>query len=297
VQFNASARFTGHRSGIYALIPGDAPRSFLSAGGDGQVVRWDLDRPDDGELIASVDRPVFALAHDHERQLLLIGKDDGRLHVLDLSTRKERHLFAVHRNGIFSIVALPGGRFACAGGDGSLSIWSSDPVELVRQIPIADEKLRDLSIGGDGNWMAVADGGGMIHLLETVDLNEHHRVNAHDGGSTAVIFHPGKPAVLSGGKDGHLRTWGIDGLRPIHAFPAHAGTIYRIRFDPTGTICSTAGRDKTVKLWDAATLDPQGRFDRSSNGHARSVNALLWIDGTLISAGDDGRIIAWGRRG
>ncbi len=291
------AAFTGHRGAIYALVPGTEHRSFLSGAGDGRVVRWHLDRPDQGELVATVDRPVFALGLDRPRRLLFIGKDDGSLHVLDMASKKEIHHFTVQRDGIFSITHLPEARIACAGGDGTLSIWSVDPMELIRRIPLTQEKIRHLSTDPDGRAIAIGDGGGSVRSLDTTDFNELAAVQAHDGGCTAVCFHPSKPVVLSGGKDGHLRAWRGGDLRPVHAFPAHGGSIYAIAFAPGGSVCATASRDRTVKLWDAGTLDPVARLDARTGGHGRSVNALAWIDGTLITAGDDRRILPWDQKG
>lgn len=291
------ASFTGHRGAVYALVRGEEHGTFLSGAGDGRVVRWRLDHPDHGELVATVDRPVFSLGMDPERQLLFIGKDDGGLHVLDLARKQEVRHFHVHHKGIFHIEPLPSERIACAGGDGSMSLWSIDPLELLRQIPLAEEKIRDLSVDRDRRSIAVVDGGGGIRLLDTTDLNEQASSIAHAGGCTAIAFHPAKPALLSGGKDGHLRSWMIEDLRPIHAFPAHAGAIYSMAFNADGVLLASAGRDKAVKLWDASTLDPVARLDARTGGHGHSVNALLWIDGTLITAGDDRRILAWDQNG
>lgn len=294
--FTRTATFTGHRSGVYALAPGDRPGTFLSAGGDGQIVRWGLDRPDDGELIASVDEAVYSVHHAVNERLLFIGEQQGGLRVLDLESKREIRRMEVHRKGIFSMVPLTDGRLACAGGDGSISIWRVNGVELLRQIPISDQKVRALEVSPQGRWLASGDSEGQLRLFDTTDLNEHHRSHAHEGGCHSVAWHPSKPVLVSGGKDGYLRLWHKDG-HLVLAVPAHSGTIYRIAFSPDGSVCATASRDKTVKLWDAASFDPLQRLDRSSGGHAHSVNAALWVDRTLITAGDDRAAIAWAQNG
>lgn len=287
--------FTGHRGAIYALIDGDRPDSFLSGGGDGHVVRWTMDRPDQGELVATVDEPVFALHIDKDRQALFIGKKDGGLHVLDLASKQEVRLLNVHDRGVFAIRLIPGDRLICAGGDGSISVWHEPTMELIRHIPLGEEKVRGMALSGSGSHLAVACGDGTVRVLEADLFNEVRTLSAHGTGVTAVAWHPNKPVLVSAGKDGHLRTWRTDeDFRLVQDLPAHKGAIYAIAFNGDGALCATASRDKTAKLWDAGSFDPAARLDRAIGGHAHSVNTLLWTaKGSLLTAGDDRMIHAW----
>lgn len=294
----AQATFTGHRGPVYTLVAGASPGTFLSGSGDGLVVRWQLDRPDQGEVIVDVGQAVFALHLLPERGLLLIGTEGGRLHVVDLPTRRERQLLEVHRRGLYAFAELPAGRMASSGAEGSLCLWqpnaTGSPLELLRQLPLSEEKLRGLAASPDGRWLAVCDGEGPIRLLETEHLNEPHTLPGHEGGALSAAWHPGKPVLLTGGKDGHLRGWHTgEGFRPLLALPAHEAGIYAVAFSADGTRLATAARDKTAKVWDAGTLDPLVRLDRAAGGHTHSVNALLWLGDTLVTCGDDKRIVAW----
>lgn len=298
-------RFTGHRGPVYVLTDGALPGAILSGSGDGTVVRWRMDVPDQGELLANVTHAVFSLLTLTEESLLLIGTEGGALHVVDLHQQREVRLFEAHRRGLFRMLPLPHGRMACAGGDGHLSIWQlggPGRLEHLRTIPVVEEKLRDMALSPDGQLLAVACGDGTVRLFDSMLFNETHTIDAHPApigsdtlfGATSVCFHPAKPVLLSGGKDGHLRLWRSDAAyAPLHAFPAHQGGIYRIAFDDRGERMATASRDKTAKLWDARTLDPLARLDRHARGHTHSVNDVRWADGLLLTASDDRRIIAW----
>ena len=118
----AHTRFTGHKGSVYALCPTASPGSFLSASGDGSVVRWILKDPENGITEARVNRAIFAL-HRANEQLLYIGDEDGGLHLVGLAERRELQLERAHVKGIFAIEELPDGRLAVAGGDGAISIW------------------------------------------------------------------------------------------------------------------------------------------------------------------------------
>ena len=71
----------------------------------------------------------------------------------------------------------------------------------------------------------------------------------------------------------------------------HAEDVYCAAYSPDGARLATAGRDQTVRLWDAAT----GRELHVLRGHGDEVNwtAFAPDGGSLVSVGDDGRIILW----
>jgi WD40 repeat protein len=259
------------------------------------VAEWERDDPAKGRGLAQVGEAVFAALVMPTHQLLIIGTEGGSLHVVDLRDRAEKHRFTVHRTGIFTLLALDADRFVCAGGDGLLSIWQALPATengprctLLRQFPLVEEKLRGLALEPGGGHLAVACGDGSVRLLDTTLFNEHLTLEAHAGGTSSVAYHPTKPVLFSGGKDGHLRAWAVEeGYREVLAMPAHRAAIYGLAFRTDGSLLASAGRDKAVKIWDGTDLSPVARHERSTGGHTHSVNAVLWMGDTLLSAGDD----------
>ncbi|MBL8002901.1 MAG: hypothetical protein JNL05_13180 [Flavobacteriales bacterium] len=289
------ARFTGHTGAVYALAEGPRPGTFLSAGGDGHVVEWDLARPDTGQALVNVGLPVYSLLYAGTDRQLLIGDANGNLHRVDLALRAEVQVLQVLQRGLYAQTLLPGGRLVCAAGDGRLACFAHSPsLAVERQIPLCDAKLRGLAVNAEGTLLAVAAGDGTVRVLETTHLNELHTLQAHEGGALCAAFHPTKPVLVTGGKDGHLRIWSTtEAFRPVLAIPAHKAAIYQLAFGPGGALLATAGRDKHAKLWDAATLAPVARLDRPAGGHQHSVNALHWLGEVLLTAGDDRTIVAW----
>ncbi|MBX2971799.1 MAG: hypothetical protein KF797_01750 [Flavobacteriales bacterium] len=294
-EFRTSHSFQGHKAAVYALGAGHAPGTFLSAGGEGIVVRWQLDRPEQGEAIVNAGEAVFSLHLLAEQERLLIGTGSGRLLAIDLRSGKAVQAIEAHTKGIFRICPIDANTVACAGGDGALSTWHvpherTSPLAPLRRIPLCDEKLRDIVPGTQR--IAVACGDGSVRELAPGTLNEVARIEGHGSGTNAVHYHPAKPVLLSGGKDGELRIWRSDGSL-LHAAAAHKGSVYVVTVDPSERWLVTAGRDALVKVWEAATLDPVARSARDRSGHTHSVNAAIWCEGSLITASDDRSIRSW----
>ncbi len=297
---------SGHKGPVYTLCKAPAGNSFFSGSGDGTLVRWRIGAID-GEVLARTNEAIYS-AHLHGNDLIFIGTEAGAIHVIELRTAREIHHFTVHRKGIFRFISIGPDRIACAAGDGSLSIWDIRKmadrwqVELYRQIPLIEEKLRDLEISDNGDRLVIAGGDGQLRILGTNGFNEIGSIGAHPGtaqprgiqGASSVVFHPSKPVLISGGKDGHLRFWRTDRENTLlQEIAAHKGAIYQIAFDQAGSLCATGSRDGTIKIWDARTFDPLFRMDRGKHGHTHSVNSLLWMDRYLVSASDDRSVRCW----
>lgn len=290
----AATNYEGHRGAIYSLCALDE-RSFLSAGGEGIVVRWRTDEPDHGDAVIDVGEPVYSLGYDQAQGTVLVGTGSGRLLGVDLGTRKVVQA-GQHGKGIFRIFQHGERALVCAGGDGVLSTWyRSDEDGQVhrrqRSIPLCAEKLRDIALL-QGDVLAIACGDGSIRLLRTADFNEVARAEGHVGGVTCVNQHPSKPALLSGGKDGMLKAWRLDG-GPVHSVAAHKGTIYSVMSDPSGRYLLTSGRDALLKVWSADALDPVSRSARDRSGHTHSINAMIMCGDLVLTGSDDRRIRGW----
>ncbi len=287
--------FTEHAGAVYALAQGRQPHTFFSASADKHVVEWNSNSQKQEPFVVKLEQAAYSILYDQESGKLFIGNALGGLHVIDAESKQELRYFTTHTNGIYDFALdQKRGQLIVAGGDGFLSVWNISTLELVRNIPLCNMKLRQLAVNVEENSIAVACGDGCVRILDLDFFNEQQTIAAHEEGATSVAWHPTKSVLLSGGKDAHLKVWNMkDAYKCVLSIPAHNYAIYSIAFGHS--ICATASRDKTIKIWDAQSFDSLQRLDAKSGGHSHSVNKILFQNEKLISCGDDRQIIIWNK--
>ena len=61
IEINKIAQLRGHKAAVFAFANADDPQHFLTGAGDGMIVQWNLNEPENGKLIAKVPKNIFSL--------------------------------------------------------------------------------------------------------------------------------------------------------------------------------------------------------------------------------------------
>ena len=286
---------SGHNSALYALAKGRTERHFLTAGGDGWVVEWDLDDPELGKLVASVETQCFSLCALPDPNRLVAGNMNGGLHWINREapelTRNVQH----HTKGVFALQSIGPWVFS-GGGDGFLTRWDAEQARTVESLQLSHQALRAIAFSEQRNELAIGASDQSIYLLdaETLDIRQILK-NAHTNSVFTLAYSPDHQYLMSGGRDAMLRVWALEEDCQLRSEqPAHWYTINHLTFSPDGQHFATASRDRTLKIWDAQTFELLKVLDTQRFGaHTRSVNRLLWMPEALISCGDDRLAMIW----
>ena len=294
MNFRKLKEISGHAAGIYSL---DYDGAYIYSGSaDKFVARWKIDEGFQDSFSIRFENPVYSICLFAEASKLAIALGNGDLHFFDLLKRKELKFLVQHRKAIFSLTenALLTQLFA-ADADGNISVWDATTLELLAYMPFDCGKIRRISVSGDGCKIALACQDGNIRVLNTENLNQIAEFEAHKDGVTSILFDQLNSNILySGGKDAHLKKWDLTTEKSLFSIPAHNFAIYDLIALKQGEIIVSASRDKTIKIWNAETLEIIQRLDFKLGGHRHSVNSLKAIDETtFVSASDDRKIIYW----
>jgi WD40 repeat protein len=295
VQVSKIHTLTGHRDCVYTLQSSGEENIFFSGSGDGMVVKWDLQLPDQGELIARLPHSVYALYFDPRSDLLIAGHNYEGIHLLDWKNKKETASLLITKAAIFDIQPY-NGSILIASGDGSITLVDTVGLQIVKKAALSGKSARTIAVDPLTGDIAVGFSDNTIRVLDQ-DLNLKSEWLAHENSVFTLRFIPRTSMLLSGSRDARLKVWdGTSGYALAEVVVAHLYAINHIEFSPDGKHFVTCSMDKSIKVWDTDALRLLKVIDRSRHaGHGTSVNKLLWttFKDQLISAGDDRTISVW----
>lgn len=284
--------FLGHNDSIYTLESLDDNR-FISAGGDGMVVLWDLQSPDEGEVIVKIEGSVYAVAYDPHEGFLYVGQNNEGVHKIDLKEKKEVASIRLGEHQIFDLkiinnqvwVGLSSGEIVCL----------SKYLLITHRMKYASDRVRNFDVFE--NQVAVAFSDNITRIIDSTSMEVLHELKGHKNSVFAAKYHPSGKYVISGGRDAQLKVWDSEAdYVQRESIAAHLYTINDVIFRKDGRYFVTASMDKAIKLWDAHNFRLLKVLDKHRHaGHGNSVNKLLWMNyrDLLVTCSDDRSISVW----
>ena len=285
---------TGHRDCVYALA-GASNQYFYSSGGDGMVVRWNLDDPDKGDLLAQVTSSVYALKYIERSDILVVGQNFEGLQLVNVSERQiveslktgDAAIFCIEHYQNNLIVGLKSGMVLIVG---------TDPIIPVKKLNYSSESARVIAICEQTGEFAVGYSDNYIRIFDLDQFSLKKEIKAHENSVFALQYAADGNVLLSGSRDAHLKIWSTSDYSLQEAIVAHMYAINNVAFSPNGKHFVTCSMDKSIKVWDYSSFNLLKVIDKSRHaGHGTSVNKLFWApyNDQLISSSDDRTISLW----
>ncbi len=285
--------FTGHQDCIYAIedLPGTS--SFFTSGADGLVVKWNLQQPDKGELVAKVTNTVYALCYLPAFNTLVVGQNFEGIHLIDLSSNQQIRSLKINDQPIFDIKFHDQTLFI-ATGKGWLYMVDYASFSIKVQLNLSESSLRCLAVLPEKKEVAAGFSDHQIRVIN-YETQEIKTLTGHQNSVFSLAYSPDHRFLLSGSRDAQLMIWGTNAYDLKEPIVAHMYTINHIAFRPDGHYFATCSKDKSVKIWDGKWFVLLKVIDRARHaGHGTSVNKLLWKgENRLISCSDDRSISIW----
>jgi WD40 repeat protein len=129
----------------------------------------------------------------------------------------------------------------------TLTVWDLPAVKERHVVPKGGSAI---ALSPDNRTAALAQGGGVILLVDLVTGTKLARLNGLSAPVGQIAFSPDGKSLVTGSSDGALRFWcPLTGAQRLNV-RAHAGPITSLALSPDGAILATGG-DQTVSLWFA----------------------------------------------
>jgi eukaryotic-like serine/threonine-protein kinase len=102
-----------------------------------------------------------------------------------------------------------------------------------------------------GRRLAIATAIGEIHLWDVATQQTGAMLRGHTGKINALASLPGRPTLLSGGRDRHLKLWDLESKELVAPLAGHTKQIFAITASSDGRTIASAGLLGDIRLWRA----------------------------------------------
>jgi WD40 repeat protein len=184
---------------------------------------------------------VFALCFDRTGKRLVAGCEDLRLRFWDVPGRRLEREVVAATPGMFAVD--PAGRWLMTGAK-----WAGR---------VAFHEMEDSKTP-----------------MKTAPLQDSHMISA-------VRFSPAGTLAMAASKDGTIRLWSMDGIRPHAVFNAKCGIVLDADFSPDGRSVIVAGSDGTARIWPVDPVSVAERTCPVSESAFRSLKDV--VDQALLA--------------
>ncbi|MGF1580203.1 MAG: protein kinase [Gemmataceae bacterium] len=253
---------------------------------NGELVFWDVASQKPSGRITIPNEPVRVIAVAPKRDLIAIGTEETKLHLVVPGQPSQKALLDRHTQRILSLDFDPSGKFlASSGADSIIHVW--DVMKRKHKFELTGHKgpVRCVRFSSDGQFVASASVDRTIRIWDAKSGKLIHELKDHEAEVNALAFHPKSNLLASGSADDVIFLWDVTSGKRKASLRGHDDAILSLTFSPDGKRLASGSADRLVKLWDVEV----GLSTLTVQGHTGSVTSLVFTpDNTrLLSASED----------
>jgi len=286
---NYNKTFEGHTGEIkhIAFVPGK--NEFFTAGSDGKVIKWDLNRKDQSlQVVYSGTEIINVLAVSPDAGWLACGGQNSGIRMVPLNGNSLSYELKGHTGPVKSLIFSFDGKYLYSASlDGIVLKWD---ITTRNSTNISGNMMQVTSIdlSSDNKYIAGVSNDGKVMVWNPEKTIDNFRIESPGKVIQTVKFKPDENILAIGYSDGYVDFWDISARKKISEIKAQNIAVTNICFNKKLSQMATSGNDKSIRIWDMT--DP-ANLPISFNDNEGLVFAIEFSpDGqVLISGSSEGK--------
>jgi len=280
--------FEGHRGAVLSLAGNIGGKSFYSSGSEGLIVKWNNDKPNEGEVLLRLLGYVSRLAFYSVTSTLYAAVNHKGIYAIDVKTGKIIGNKEMPTSS-FGDLQVSTNHIVLSTKVGEVLILERASFKMTKRIPTELNDFPIIKIGSDCLWHSTKTGLQKFNLVGSVERTMSAQLK---GKLQALELMDTRIFVLT--ENGFLilnkndlkkgREFSVPNMESIKTFLIDASRSTLLALTVDNEILVYKIEKKALKFMNKTQFEHNGQ-----------INCLLWIENHkfVISAGADRKIGVW----
>ena len=196
-------------------------------------------------------------------------------------------------NALIALAASPWAPLMAVGGQKQVLLYHADTLELLGVLPFPEGLPTILRFSRNGELLLAGGGVGAKSgkvVLWKITTGERIATLGNEVDQVfAADLSPDQTTVVLGGPNRLLKFFSTTDGKLIRSIKKHTDWVTALAYSADGAYVASADRAGGITVWESAS----GSEALTLPGHKTAVNALAFLPGLLVSAGQDGTVVLW----
>ncbi len=196
---------------------------------------------------------VYTLAAYKETNQFFSASGDGMVVLWDLTNPEEGQLIARLPNSVYALKYVASQNVLVAGHNyEGIHLLDVDTKTEVGSLKLTDAAIFDIQ--EHGGFLFVGAGDGSLTKVDPSSLTVKRKVQASQRSARSIAVDKNRAEIAVGFSDNMIRTYDFN-LNMKREIPAHANSVFAVRYTPDSSFLVSGSRDARLKFWNADSLE------------------------------------------